>query len=94
MSYDEAEQAEQSIDVGQIEKEMGWLEEEIAMCEIVKNTLQDRIVTVLQPGDTVPGVEEVPHDIHSKLATRIRDWRKRLECVRVCLEDMRDRSEL
>ena len=94
MSHDEAGQGQAVKPVGQIEQEMDWLEKEIVACIAVKDQLHDRIVVALQPTDAKPGVAGQPSDMHSKLATRIRDWRKRLECVRVCLEDMRDRSEL
>lgn len=92
MSHDEGQEAVRAV--GQIEQEMDWLEKEIVACIQVKDRLHDRIVVALKPVDTVPGTEEAPQDIHSKLATRIRECREQLECLRVCLEDMRDRSEL
>lgn len=94
MSHDEAGQGQAVKPVGQIEQEMNWLEKEIAACIAVKDQLHDRIVVALQPTDAKPGVAEEPFDIHSKMATRLRELREMLEGLRVCLEDMRDRSEL
>ena len=92
MSHDETGQAIRPV--GQIEQEMNWLEKEIVACITTKDQLHDRIVAALQPIDAKPGVADESGDIHSKVATRLRDLRGKLEGLRVCLEDMRDRSEL